>query len=289
MYPMARARADRPTIEAYSALAKLTFRPRRADHVAVVFAIRGFFDLGNVVMARTLCAAGDTIVEVGANIGTESIHFSRIVGSAGRVVCFEPVPENADTLREQLRINNITNVDLRQAAVSATAGRVQFAAPQSELNSGQGRIVAGGAADEVIDVECVVLDDLVTRGEVPVPRLIVMDVQGAELFVLRGCHAVLRERRPPVILEVETDALAEHKQTPADVREFFDTVGYRCWQVGKWGLSPARPTEFQFGNWLALPARNDERADDVARRVHAAIRRAALLPLIRGLNPAVIE
>jgi len=291
MYPTPTAIRENATFEARSALADFRYRCRKIDHVANVFAIRGFFDWQNALIASACCESGNCIVEIGANIGTETLVFSRAVGSAGRVICFEPVPANIAQLREQLALNQIDNVELVEAAVSDQPGRIRFSAPADAENSGQGAIAdaTSGAGADTFEVECKVLDAMYASGDLGTPRLVVMDVQGAELLVLRGATNLLRTVRPTVVLEVETDALKQFGMHPRDITAYFHAHQYRCWKIGKWGLSPANPEAWCFDNWLALPNRPDERADGEARRIGSLIRRAALLPLIRGLNPAVAK
>ena len=58
------------------------------------FAVHGYFYCTAWGITLAIFAPGDTIVEVGANVGTETIGFSDIVGRSGRVIAFEPVPAN---------------------------------------------------------------------------------------------------------------------------------------------------------------------------------------------------
>src|ERR1700737_4902683 len=64
------------------------------DVAARSFAIHGYFDWRLLAAARYFCKPGDTIVEVGANVGTETIGFADIVGVGGHVYAFEPLPSN---------------------------------------------------------------------------------------------------------------------------------------------------------------------------------------------------
>lgn len=288
-YPAARAAREKPGFTARSSLADFWLRTDRTDWVANAFAVRGFFDLANAVIAGAVCRPGDTILEVGANIGTETLLFARLVGTGGRVVCFEPLPENVAILREQLALNGITNVDLRAAAVSDTPGSLRFLRPQEGMNFGEGRIVeAHEAVRGVIDVPAVVLDELFADGAFAAPRLVAIDVQGAELFVLRGARRLLTEARPFVIAEVEQSLLASHGLNGADIDRLLGQLGYRTWCIGKWGLRPSEPARDDGVNWLCVPDGDSPPGRAAARRIHVRLRRAMWMPLVRGLNPAVV-
>ncbi len=65
---------------------------------------------------RQYVATGDTVYDIGANIGYVSLSLAKRVGSGGRVVAFEPIPRNADLLRRNIEDNKLTNVQLLEVA-----------------------------------------------------------------------------------------------------------------------------------------------------------------------------
>jgi FkbM family methyltransferase len=290
LYTTARAAREKPGFIRRSSVADFHLRSDRTDWVANAFAVRGFYDLGNVVIANAVCARGDTIVEVGANIGTESLAFSRVVGPSGRVVCFEPFPANVELLRAQLALNEIENVTLHPAAAHNRTGVLRFLAPHDDMNFGEGRVAESETPDEAaIEVPCVALDDLYLAGQFGAPRLLAIDVQGDEPFVLRGAERLLAEARPFVVVEVEQRLLAQHDLSGADLHDFLRRRGYAIWRVNKWGLKPANAATDDGVNWCCVPDGESAGGVAAARRISARLCRAALLPLIRGLNPAVVS
>jgi FkbM family methyltransferase len=274
---------------ARSSLAAFTMKCNRMDWVSKVFAIRGFFDWGISVIANSICEAGDTIIEVGANIGTESLFFSRVVGPTGKVHCFEPLPDNVRILQEQIALNGISNIQLHQAAVGKQTGQTRFRIPSETMNFGEGHIAHEGLPADVttIEVEVVTLDSLFEQGSIRSPRLVCMDVQGHEPFVLRGAVRLLSECRPIVILEIEPQFLLDNGQSPASILEQMQSLDYRCWSISKWGLQPAQGNRPEICNWIAISNKHGD-AEKTAKRLSRQIKRAAAMPLIRGLNPAVI-
>jgi FkbM family methyltransferase len=145
--------------------------------------------------------AGGVFFDIGAHAGYYSLLASSLVGPAGRVVAFEPDTDNLAHLRRHLRLNGARNVTVITAAVADRAGTARFAAERSGF---------GGALskDGSRSVRTVTLDGLVSAGTVPAPDYLKIDVEGAELRVLRGGAKVIRASRPIIFLAVHTPELA---------------------------------------------------------------------------------
>jgi methylase of polypeptide subunit release factors len=61
-------------------------------------------------------SAGDTIYDIGANVGYVSLSLAKQVGASGQVIAFEPVPRNIEAFRRNIEINRLVNVQLFEAA-----------------------------------------------------------------------------------------------------------------------------------------------------------------------------
>jgi FkbM family methyltransferase len=149
------------------------------------------------VFARTV-RAGDVVYDLGANVGFYTLLAAKLVGPTGRVVAFEPVPRNLGYLRRHLALNRCENVTVVAAAVSDRPGRARF-------RDGPAHTVGTLADDGEYDVDVVALDGFAG----PPPRVIKIDVEGAEAGVLRGARRVLREVRPIVLLSTHSTAVRE--------------------------------------------------------------------------------
>jgi len=74
---------------------------------------------------------GDTVVDIGANIGAFTVLAAKIVGSSGCVIAFEPILQAFERLRENVALNAFKNVECRRAAVDAQEGTSPCAFPRS--------------------------------------------------------------------------------------------------------------------------------------------------------------
>jgi FkbM family methyltransferase len=254
------------------------------DPQAHVFAIHGYFDWRILAVARYFCRPGDTVVEVGANVGTETIGLADLVGPQGKVYAFEPVPENADQLERTFASAGLTQVEVIRAAVSDSNGTACFSLARNEFESGTGHLSLGSGSGEAsvreIQVSCVTLDSILTDKR-PI-RLLASDTEGAELMVLRGGSQILQRDHPVVIVEASEPFLRRFGGSLKDLHAELARHGYSVFELARLGLTPARgepPTRSP--NWLALPPA----LAGEAGRLRRHLVRSALMPCVGFLNP----
>ena len=152
------------------------------------------------VLESTL-RSGDVAFDIGSNLGYFTLLMARVVGPEGRVVAFEPDPEMFSALGRNLARNNeeTDRVAAIPNAVGAAKGKVRFA---RGWRATRGRIVPEGGD---LEVEVTTIDDVAQR--FGLPGLVKIDVEGAELEVLRGASTVLEEARPRLVVEIHSPEL----------------------------------------------------------------------------------
>jgi FkbM family methyltransferase len=272
------------------------FTGNTMDFHAHPVAVQGYNDWRNLAVALALCGPGDIIVEVGANVGTETVGYSDIVGARGRVVAFEPLPSNRAAVERLLPAFDHPNVTLYPYALSDRSGRARFAVPPLQMSQGTGHLL--GAEEqrtettiyydkpvemELIDVECRTLDEL--AAEVRGMRLLLADTEGAEVAILRGGRSVLGAERPALVLEASDPHLRRAGlEGVEDLHRELVSLGYQAFVMGRFQLSEVnRRTAgaWDSRNWLCLPRERMELLSLVRRSLH----RCGLTPCIRDLNP----
>jgi FkbM family methyltransferase len=154
---------------------------------------------------------GGVFYDIGANVGFFTVIGARLVGPDGLVYAFEPVPENAAYVRLNTRLNHFQNVILTEKAVSSASGTGELALAAYSGGAALTTAAKPPDATKVIDIELVSVDDLVfTHGFRP-PAVVKIDVEGAELDVLKGMSRILEEIRPILLYEID-DKLPENFQ-----------------------------------------------------------------------------
>ncbi len=152
-------------------------------------------------LRRTL-APGMTFVDVGANIGATSLLAATFVGPTGRVVAVDAQAECVAALEANAARNGFAQMTALHAAVGRETGTADVVVVADALWT---RLLSvGGHPLEVRRdvVRATTLDALVASGEIPVPDVVKVDVEGAELDVLAGMERVLADARPVLICEM---------------------------------------------------------------------------------------
>jgi FkbM family methyltransferase len=159
---------------------------------------------------------GDVVLDLGANIGAYSVLFARWTGDAGHVFAFEPAPESRRTLIDVLQTNGVSHrVSVLAAAVGSSCGRAPFLANGSD---GANRITNGDRAGSV-DVETTTIDAFCERMRI-VPGFMKVDVEGAELAVLRGARRTIASAKNlKLYVEMHPRLWPEYGVTQADIEE----------------------------------------------------------------------
>lgn len=177
--------------------------------------------LDHEVITRSLLP-GASYIDIGANIGTTTIPAARIVGSGGRVVAVEAHPTVAMYLTENIKLNGLGNVIVHRCAVDSRGGTVRFADLRADDTN---RILADG---DGIEVPSRTLDDIASAHDRV--DLLKIDVEGAEMRVLRGGHETLRKTKA-IYIEVADAFLRRFGSSAAELIEFLQESGFHLHAV----------------------------------------------------------
>jgi FkbM family methyltransferase len=177
------------------------------------------------ILAAFPPAAHGGFWDIGANIGVYSWYCVEARPDF-HVVSFEPDTKNLECLRRTSAAWNLTEHVIEPRAVAEQVGRTTFFTDEVSRATGTLEPAAGafntthyGSVPRGVQVETVSLDHLIAEGWAP-PLVIKIDVEGAELRVLRGGQSLFAEHRPILLLEI----FGDRPRTFALLEEF----GYDC-------------------------------------------------------------
>ena len=161
----------------------------------------GSFETAETRFVEAFLRSATTVLDIGAHHGYYTLLASMLVGNRGRVFAFEPSPRERNRLERHVQINKCTNVVIEQIALGAETGEADlFLVDGAEDYCNSLRTPAINAPTHKVRVSVDTLDQFLIRNHIPDVDFIKLDVEGAELSVLKGASSLLTQSRPPVFM-----------------------------------------------------------------------------------------
>lgn len=149
-------------------------------------------------------------VDVGANIGIFSILAADIAHDSDHVFSFEPDSTNNSILKANLALREGLNITVEKCAVSDTTGVIKV----GEIDCG----LAKKSAINTIDVPCITIDEYFKNLEAP--RFVKIDIEGAEIDVIKGMKGVIERSLPIIQMEFSYRDLRSQLSTLFEIIKF---------------------------------------------------------------------
>jgi FkbM family methyltransferase len=176
----------------------------------------GSFERAEIGAMLATVTAQSTVIDVGANVGLVTIPLAL---ATARVIAVEPLPQNIEQLRGNVRRNDLTNVVVVEAAAGAADGSAMLHSAVDPAFGSLHEVVKHRASGDV-EVSLRSLDSLWNELGRPVVELVKIDVEGAELEVLEGGRELIAACGPAVLVE------AGHGVAAHAVEELLAALGY---------------------------------------------------------------
>jgi len=185
----------------------------------------GRWECEHVAMLRRLYAGG-TFLDVGSSLGLYVVGLGpRVRALRGQILAIEPVAFNLSRQQENIRLNGLDSVVRHmQLALGASTGSLRLHVDPLGADNN------AFASDEgAVAVPMVRLDDLMaSMPDLPPLRLIKMDVEGFEPYILRGGQKTLAKFRPVIFAEFNRERMAINGVSMQESWELLRTLGYGC-------------------------------------------------------------
>lgn len=189
-------------------------------YVGQAIATYGEYGEHEVQVFSRIVKPGDTVIEVGANVGAQTVPLAKLVGRYGHVHAFEPQPVIFQNLCANIALNSLLNVHTYPQAAGGASGRAILPVVDYTRLGNFGGIELQNQG-QGITVPVVRLDDVLT--DLHNVRLLKLDVEGWEQSVLEGAPDLIACHRP--MLYLENDRIDKSQS----LIEFIQAQGYRLW------------------------------------------------------------
>lgn len=200
---------------------------------------------------------GMTVLDVGAHHGLYTLLMSKLVGSEGTVLAFEPSPREFRRLCLHLRLNRCSNVVPEQLAISDRDGVVDFFVVLGYWSVQNSLRPPTGWRFQKVMVRSTTLDTYLAATGIESVDLIKLDVQGAELEALRGSTTFLSgSHRPVVICELSDHIIKQNgwSHSGQDIVAFLHGLNFEWFAIREDGRLYRCPAKRQYDEDLvAIP------------------------------------
>jgi FkbM family methyltransferase len=201
-----------------------------------------------------LCLPGSVVFDIGAHVGQFALTAAGRVAHGGEVHAFECDPTTYKWLDRNVGLNGLGNVRLNDCALSDAEGLARLYLA-STRDTGSNSLVGPAWVDsgKTVEVPTITLDGYCSKHLVTRIDVVKLDVEGAELQVLKGAERVLTQMRPKWIIEFEEERQRLAGTSCAELARYLTDRGYRLQRIGA-ELTEYRPDDGERSvNVLAAP------------------------------------
>jgi FkbM family methyltransferase len=179
-------------------------------------------------LVSRILKADDVFVDIGANVGYDSLLGSSLVGPQGRVIAIEPSPTTFAKLKENIALNKSTNICAVNVAVSDSVGALDLF-DVSEDNCGAATTLARRGGKLIATVDALPLAHILTPSEMGSIRLIKIDVEGAEPMILNDVLDHIEDF--PTSMDIIAESSPDEFEASNRVFSRMTQVGYYAYMI----------------------------------------------------------
>jgi FkbM family methyltransferase len=181
------------------------------------------FILNDINLINNNLYLGNTFIDIGANIGTWSLYASNIVGVTGSILSFEPHPKNFTFLQKNIRLNGFENIQAFNFGLSDTDTFLNFTNSFDTMNH-----VSESNSNNTITISVKQLDEFTNN--LSIIDLIKIDVEGYELFVLKGAKSTLQKTKK-IIFESDSRLQHNYNYKTTDIINFLKNENFNIYKL----------------------------------------------------------
>lgn len=186
----------------------------------------GLYDLSLSELIKKIVKPGDTVIDIGANIGYTSLIMQKALNNTGSLMSFEPLPDLFNKLKNNLALNSYSSSNLKifNCALSDTTGEAEITIP-ADFDGNDGiATLENSASGKKLKIATKTIDSLDLKEKI---KLIKIDVEGHEPAVLRGAGELLKSG---LVENIIFEDLAGY---PGQTSTILEKNGYRIYKLVK--------------------------------------------------------
>ena len=247
------------------------------------FFVHGYYDWRILAIAKAVCQEKGSIIEVGANIGTETIGFTDIIEDDHQVYAFEPVPDLFMSLGK-MKIKK-GKLNIFPFVIGNKNGLLKFNVSKNLSNSGIGHIsYSKNDEDGAIDVKCRKLDFFIDTFKKI--SLIHIDAEGSDLNVIMSGQKLIERDSPVITAELSKKLLDKYDQSILDFLKTLSNYNYKVYNITKLGIKSFKKDYLiKNKNVVCIPTKKLE----LLKKINKTMLQSGVFPMFKHLNPLKLD
>jgi len=187
----------------------------------------GEYEKNELELQYKLIPTTSNIIDIGANLGWYSMHVAKNFPQS-LVYAFEPIPRTFEFLNQNIKINNISNIITYQLGLSDQSGELNlYFDPLLSVNASLQNVSESENAQK-ITCTIITLDEFCYKNNIKQVDFIKCDVEGAELFALKGGKKTISDSKPIIFCEMLRKWSKKFNYHPNDIISFMSELNYKC-------------------------------------------------------------
>mgnify|MGYP001770616410 CR=1 FL=1 len=204
----------------------------------------GYYEKNETQFLLRKVQAGQTVVDLGANVGYYTLILAQRVGINGMVHSFEPDRKNFRQLIENIHLNRLSNVVANQLAVSNNNGYVTLYSNSDEHGGMKSFMQQFEHVYAQEKVETIRLDDYIKQNKIDKVDFIKSDIEGAEMLAFQGAENLLSSSNAPdIMLEINPIGLSKLGFSDIELQKLLIDYGYKIYLIEDGGTLKYIPSE----------------------------------------------
>lgn len=241
------------------------------DLIENMICFTGTYDPYTTSVFEDMVFPGDTVLDVGANIGWMTLVAAHKATEAGSVIAFEGNPDNCHKLLRNKELNNFQNILVVNTLVGDRNDAEQKLFLPKDWNMGHSSLsneLEGIDSTRFVTNQMITLSDYLLGNNIQHVDVVKIDVEGAEILVLRGMMDVLQSNQAPTIfMEINDEYLRSFGSNSTEVYNLLTDIGYVIYYTSEASniiFKIEHPSDIpqEWGNWICLK-RNSRRQESL--------------------------
>jgi len=214
----------------------------------------GYHHVNEIIYLNYFLKEGMTFIDIGANQGEFSL-FAQEKIKNGRVISFEPVSFQFDLLKNNITLNNFTNIEINKYGLSDEVGILPIynstnTAIHGGFHEGLSTLYKSDERDNFQEnVDLKIFDDeyfdKLNRFD-----FLKIDIEGAELYALKGMQKSLAKFKPEILIELSDETYISAGYTVKEMIDFLDQFGYKPFRIHRGKLIQSTNIYSEWGNYI---------------------------------------